>query len=113
GATEELDRLTAAIGTGIPSALCFDTPSDISPVATMTLGDRSTSACSLVIAGMPFAPRSVYSARSTNTPCGASPEPAGGVNDPRTGSDAEPVVVSARLMMYASIAAVCSSVSAG
>src|SRR6267143_528029 len=98
-ATEELDRLTTVIGTGIPSAFCFDTPSDIAPVATTTLGDRSTSACSVVIAGMPFAPRSVYSARSTSTPYGASPEPAGGVYEPRTGSDAELVVVSARLLM--------------
>src|ERR1700752_94905 len=85
--TDEPARLTTVIGTGRPSALCCDTPADISPSATTTVGERSTSTFSDVIAGMPCAPRSVYTARRATTPCGASPEPAGGVYEPLGGGD--------------------------
>ena len=78
-ATDEPERFASAIGTGTRSSVVVDTPSDISPLATTTVGARSWSVFSVVIAGMPFAPRSVYAARSCTTPCGASPEPAGGV----------------------------------
>src|SRR5438093_934591 len=51
--------------------------------------------------------------RRRTTPCGASPDPVGGVYDPRTGKGRARVVVSARLTMYLSIADACSSVSVG
>jgi hypothetical protein len=77
--TEDPARFAIASGTGICSTVCLDTPSDKSPEATTTVGERNTIDFSFVIDGIPFATRSLYSARSSTTPVGESPEPAGGV----------------------------------
>src|SRR3954464_1385234 len=85
--TDEGDLLTTVICTGSSGTLCFDTPSDNSPLATTKVGERRTTVFSFEIAGIPLAPRSVYSARSISAPPGTAPNAAVGAYAPRTGSD--------------------------
>src|SRR5215203_4959737 len=111
----EPDLFGIVIGTGICGTCIFDTPSPSSPVATTIIGARSTTVLSASAPGSPFAPLSVYSARSTTAPpvgeldCVAA---AGGVYSPRAGSDG-PLFFWPRLRMYDAICVVCASVSCG
>src|SRR3954467_11176594 len=98
-ATDEPGRFTTVTGTGISGTLCCDTPSERSPVATTTVGERRTISFSLLIPGIPFAPRSVYAAPTTTAPDGDSAEPAGGSYEPRGGNDGPAVFRSLRLRM--------------
>jgi hypothetical protein len=111
----EPDLFGIVIGTGICGTCIFDTPSPSSPVATTTIGARSTTVLSASAPGRPFAPLSVYSARITTAPppgAAACAVAAGGVYSPRTGSDG-PLFRWPRLRMYDAICVVCASLSCG